>query len=381
MEISAKTKKIIIFSLIGLGILILLLIVYLIFIRKPAAPPKPVEIPEEIEIPPEEIARPPIVRKITALSKEAIVPKPTLNKEKNGIIYYLKSNGNVFESNFDGTSTKQISSANLTNLAKIIWSPDADKVISIYSIGEQIKKIFFDYNTGKASILNPGIKHIAWSLSEDKIAYNYQSGEIGNISIANPDGSDWKIIFNTRMESLLVDWPALNKIALHQMPSSISPSHLYILNPETGELSKILSEIYGLEVLFSPKGDRLIYSQVNSTGENLNLLVLKEGEQMPKSLNVATFASKCVWSTDNISIFCAAPSAISGTLPDDYYKKIFKPVDNFWKIDTETGRKQLASPTSESASYDAVDLLLAPKQDYLFFTDANTGILYSIKLK
>lgn len=380
MEISPKLKKIIIFSSIGLGVIILGLVAYLIFSKKPAE-----EIPTEEELPrgEREITTPREERakKIVALTNEPIVSPAIINKNGGGVIYYLKSNGNVFESSFDGTNVKQTSSATLNGLEKILWSPSADKIISIYNINNQIKKVFFDYISRAATVLNAGIKYIAWSPDGKKIAYNYQSGDIGNISISNPDGNDWKIILNTRMESLLVDWPNPEKIALHQIPSSVSPSHLYTLNAGTGELSKILTDIYGLETIWSQQGDRFIYSQVNSRGEALNLLALKETELASKSLNTSTFASKCVWAKNGITIYCAVPSSISGVLPDDYYKKIFNPSDDFWKIDTETGKKELLAATSETNSYNAKDLLVTSDENYLLFIDSNTGILYSVKLK
>jgi len=57
------------------------------------------------------------------------------------------------------------------------------------------------------------MRWITWSPSRDKIAYQFYNSQTGdnNISISNPDGSDWTIVFQTRMKDLIVEWPDPSK--------------------------------------------------------------------------------------------------------------------------------------------------------------------------
>ena len=95
--------------------------------------------------------------------------------------------------------------------------------------------------------LNQNIGWIAWSPIYNKIAYQYLDTEnnLSNISIANPDGSSWENIFQTRMNNLVLKWPSENKIILKNKTNTPNQSDLYILNVSSKKLSKILEKING----------------------------------------------------------------------------------------------------------------------------------------
>src|SRR3989338_5871676 len=54
--------------------------------------------------------------------------------------YYARANGHIWESDFLGANLKKISAATLNGLIKAVWSPDAGKVIGIFSDNDKIKK-------------------------------------------------------------------------------------------------------------------------------------------------------------------------------------------------------------------------------------------------
>lgn len=390
---NTNLKKILIILVVVLILALIAFLVYNFVFKKPAEETGgPGQFPEGEEGGPQaggqpgkEGAAPVSELKIKAISTERVLA-PTLSADKTKIIYYSAENGNVWQVSFDGSDTTRISSAILNNLVKIIWSPDKTKVISIYQDAtENITKNIYDYKTGKVSPLGSYIQEIAWSPNNDKIAYQYTNDATNenNISTANADGTKWQNVFQTRMKNVTLDWVG-SEISFYEKPSGIAPSSLFLLNPLTKNLTKVLSDIYGLSVKWSPQKNKVLYSKTASNGKNISLYVAKKDGSNEANTAIFTLAEKCVWSQDNRTIFCAIPKNINeaAILPDDFYKGSFTADDEFWKINLETGEKTALIQNWERGYeiYDAADLFLSPMEDYLFFVNKKDGLLYSIEL-
>ena len=370
-------KKILIILIILLVLVVGLLAVYNFFLKN-EEPVEPTLTPPTTTTPTTSLTGP-----IKPISQEPILD-PIIDGQK--VKYYSKNNGYVFESSFDASERTRLSSNILTNLLKIIWSSNKDKVIAIFDDEGEVKKYFYDYQTGKSTLLNQDIRHIAWSPSEDKIAYQYYNSqtEDNNISIANPDGSQWTTVFTTRMKNLIVEWPNSEQIAIRTKPSGLAQSVVYTIDLATGDFQKIISEIYGLTVLWSPLGDKMLFSETDNQGKNLKLKIADLAKSTIGELDFVTLPEKCVWSQDNRTLFCAVPKTISNlaTMPDDYYKRLVSLADDFWVINLDIGEKnKIYIPTDEEEiSYDVQQLLLSPLEDYLLFINKRNGHLYSLEL-
>ena len=361
-------KKILIILIILLIIALGILAIYNFLIKKDS------EINEEINNTTNEYSD----SRIEQISEEPVIGH-TINNQK--IRYYLANNGNVFESDFDGLNKKQLSSDNLTGLIKVLWSKNKDKVITIFEKDYLLEKYLYDYNTNNSKRLDYKIRWIDWSPIQDKIAYQYYDSqtEDNNISISNPDGSEWENILSTRMKSLIVEWPHKDKITIRTKPSGLAQSVIYEINLFDNNLKKIIKETYGLTALWSPLGNKILISETNSQGKNLKLKLADLDEQIIKELTFVTLPEKCVWSQDNKTIFCAVPKSIltSAILPDDYYKEKISFSDEIWQINLET---EDIIEIKDSSDFDAKELLLLPSEDYLLFINQKDGLLYSLEL-
>ena len=321
--------------------------------------------------------------KIKPISKEKVL-SPTIGSDGKTVKYYSRANGNIFESNFDGGSLKKISSVNLNGLVKALWSPDKDKVIGIFSENNLTKKYFYDYVSNQSALLNEKMGYVAWSPDSKKLAYLFADSSAGqnNISVSNPDGSGWKNIFKTRLDNLVVEWPTKEKISLRMPPSGLAQGILYALNSETGDFYKVISDTYGLYAKWSPKGDKILFSSTTSKGKAPKLNLSDEKGTSFKDLKLSGLADKCVWGKDDRTIFCALPQDISqnATWPDDYYKGLVILSDDIYKINLETEQKTKIIGSTDEIGYDAQELFLSPKEDYLFFINRRDGLLYSLKI-
>ena len=387
---NTKLKKFLIITIIILIVALIGLLVYNFLIKKPAnGPGETGQFPEgqegEDTSQDEQSDISQTKSKIKAISTEPVF-SPTLSSDKTKVIYYFRSNGNVWQSDFNGANLTQVSSSNLENIVKVLWAPDKNKVITIFQDNlENISKYFYSYATQKALPLNKYINYISWSPDSNKIAYQYQNDytDDNNISISNPDGSKYSILMNTRIKNLIVEWPQGSDIFLREKPTGLAPSSLYSLSTITKSFNKLISDVYGFSIKWSLKGDKILYSKTDQRGENITIFTANKNGTNEKSAEVSTLAEKCTWSQDIRYIFCAIPTNIAEAkiLPDDFYKGTFIANDEFWKINTETGEKtNLLEDEQIDGVYDATDLFLSSQEDYLFFINKGDGLLYSIEL-
>lgn len=307
---------------------------------------------------------------------------PTVAEDGKTIEYYLKDSGYVYQSNFDGTGLKSISSTKLNGLAQVIWSPDNKKVISIY---EDSKKYVYDYQTKKANLLTDGVQGVCFSPDSQKIAYQFQStdGLTNNVSLANFDGTNWRSIFQTRLDKLIIEWPAPSKIYVRNQASSKNPGSLFAISPDSGNFSKVLADLPGLSVVWSQNGQKMLYQTSDQNGKNLKLYSANADGSNAKELPVATMTEKCVWSRDNQNVFCAVPQNLSqnAVWPDDYLAGKVLVTDDFYLIDIsgQNPAQKIVAANSDQ-SFDAQNLILSSAEDYLFFINQKNGLLYSINL-
>ena len=158
--------------------------------------------------------------KIIPLSQEKVLA-PTLNAAKEKIEYYSQKNGYLYQVNFDGANTTKVSGVKLANLLKILWAPDKEKVIGFFQEGDAVKQYLYNYKNGQSTLLNDTIKQVAWSPDGQKMAVlHFDANTNTNVlSLASPDGSGWKDLFQTRLTDVVLEWPVLETITLRTLPS------------------------------------------------------------------------------------------------------------------------------------------------------------------
>ncbi len=144
----------------------------------------------------------------------------------------------------------------------------------------------------------------------------------------------------------------------------------------------LIVEGLGFDARWNPRGDTILYSVSGTISDYRPLLWVTSGSTNTlgddrRSLGINTWVDKCTFS-DNTTIYCGVPRSLepnaglsrslaAGT-PDDVYK-----------IDLANGRATLiARPDKDT---DMANLSVSADDSTLFFSNAQTGQLESIKLK
>jgi len=300
-------------------------------------------------------------------------------------ILYAGKKGNLYETDFDGGNQKETNLVVLQNLIKTLWSPAREEFATIYANADGRKIFYNNAKTKKTSPYDAGIKSLAFSKSENKIAY-YLSNDLQNtnaVFIADADGTNARAVFNTRVKDIRVEWVSSNQIAISTAPSGLVPNVLWVLNIDTQKLLPVMSQVYGFTMRWSPSGGRFLFSQTDAKGANLTLSSSNQTGTEVKNLGLATLPEKCAFSAkDENIVFCSAPASAPDIVwPDDYYKQIYSASEQIWSINLSTGKKDMVYDFDETLASDAADLIVSPGADRLIFLNKKDGAIYSLKLK
>lgn len=379
-------KKVLIISLVLLGITLFFLGVYnFVFKKSTPSSSEPIA-----QTDPEKNEQENIIQKksekIIPVSKQAVVGKPIFDKKNETITYYSAKDGTVWSVQADGSKESQIADTELAGLKNVFWANGGEKVITEFKKGNNSSFYFYNHKEKKGFPLKDGLDTIAWDSAGTKIFYKYYeaSSNKRTLNISNPDGSEWQNLTELiDREVSIAQIPSTSLLSFWNAPKAQEKTYFKSVNMTGGEPTLILSNRFGADYLWAPNGKQaLVSSLANSESKMVTLgLVTPEGNYT--ELNIPTLVSKCVWSFDSKTIYYALPGGIptNSMVPDDYQNNKFTTKDTFWKINIETGKKERIIETSEiTGEYDSSKLFLSANQAYLYFVNRIDEKIYLIKL-
>jgi hypothetical protein len=160
------------------------------------------------------------------------------------------------------------------------------------------------------------------------------SGGINIISTKNTE----EVIWHSPLSQWLLQ-ATDNNLIVTQKASYGIPGYSYMLPKQA--VAKLIpipiaQDLPGLTTLVSPDSKQLLYSTSGKGGVvQLYLKDLENKDTIP--LSISTLASKCTWSNDSITLFCAVPAVLHTNLPDNWYKGQVSFADSAWRINSKTG--------------------------------------------
>lgn len=231
-----------------------------------------------------------------------------------------------------------------------------------------------------ANDLPANLSQVAISPNKQKTFYIQDNRPTGVIT--NPDGTGIVSAFSSAFTEWNIAWPNERIISLNTRPSAFAKGYLYILNPSTLAIQKVLGDITGLTSIFSPNGNTVVYNESSSGSPNLFSFNRQTGQT--NNMFFRTFTEKCVWSIKEVDIiYCAVPQDIAfGDYPDAWYQGLISFTDDFWRINTKTGETRLLARLNELSdeSIDVTNPVLSTNEDYLIFNNKKDLSLWGLKL-
>ncbi len=325
------------------------------------------------------------------IKQASLVENPTSpNTEFISVLKYSnKNNGNIYQTLIKDLEEKNYSSTIIPNVHETLFT--TNNVIYRYLkngntivtfLGNLPKEILGqDSNNNEifGSFLPDGIKDISISKNKENIFYLNltKNGVVGVVIDSNNSKTN---VFDSSFSEWYSYWPNNDFIILNTKPSGLVDGFAYLLNIKNRNFNKVLNKIKGLTTLSNGNLSTILYSD-----NNLSLKLLNPNTNETKNLRLNTHSEKCVWSQDNITLYCAIPKNIQGGFiyPDAWYQGEVSYDDEIWKINTETGaRTKLVDPNTlyEGEVIDAINLSLDKEEKTLFFMNKVDSYLWGLRL-
>lgn len=206
----------------------------------------------------------------------------------------------------------------------------------------------------------------------------YQGGIAGMLGSAT--GANAKRIWTSPITGWNSEWVG-DHILLSQKAAGGVVGNAYSLS-QSGSMKPLISNEFGLSVRQSSKTGAILYSTVQSN--NAVKLTVQNADRSSIDLPFATFADKCLWSTqDSATVYCAVPHALPSntTLPDAWYRGEIHFSDSWWKFNTKTGAvEEVYDPTKSSQSLDILDPVMSADGMYISFIEAHSGTAWVLRI-
>lgn len=258
-------------------------------------------------------------------------------------------------------------------------SPEGDRVAILTSgTNKSGMWVLFDKNNEGLVTLPEETRDVSFSPGGDILRLNYTKD--GSSIIVNSGGRD-ETIYETEIGDITAEWVDNNTVLLGTLPSGSAQGILYLLDKNSGRITRLTGSKFGLVGIVSPEKDWLLFSETNSnTGKNLQSKVLDISSGDGKTLTFRTLPERCAFSQDTRIVFCSTfrESMENAFMPDDYYKGSFKNfASDIVRVNLEQEVVETISPAMPA---DATRLEVTREEDALFFINKIDGNLYRLAL-
>lgn len=391
-------KKLIIGMIIGVLIIGLVVASYFLFqyLTRPdqatiAPTPPPITVPEE---------RPPIPADAFQTLPTGAVAGLSKNLAGDGIRYIDTHNNQLQEADFERQAPRNLLAFELPfrmqNAFAAHWSPTSNQVIIEYTLDEQdllSKEIFelairnrplrfFDPLTGEFTDLNPLIRSLAWSPDGRLIAYHLRDEITGEnaIYIANPDTTNPQRVIQLQLLAVDIFWLDQNRLLIAEKPTpGIQP--LVILQNLRNNTSQLIlrnhQPRFGVSLLPSPDGNKILASFTSDiAGASLATEIISSEGEVLSTLPFQTFAEKCAWGADSVTLYCAIPDTgaiIADGFPFSYWAGIIPVNDTFASFNATTNETRQIIPSP--LNIDAIGLIVSQEENIFAFINRLDGRL------
>ncbi len=331
----------------------------------------------------------PMLVHITTTPVSGYVFLPQSASSSNAVIRYVdRATGHIYDYSFDTGTSTEVMDTTIPKVYNALFSSAGTRVyLQTLDVNGDIATLSAAVNattTGPTSLgdtrfLPKNVFSLAQNGSSLFYLVSVTSGSLGFVSAI--DGTKPSQVWNSSLDELLAKWQSTN-VMIQTKASASANGYLFSLNTKTGAYVPIIHNISGLTALENETGT-FVFGSASGNG-TVESFIYNEKQNSTRTISpLGTLADKCVWSSINKNdIFCAVPTSVVGTLPDDWYQgNIFLPSDNIWKIAADTGVTNIVDFLSErNQSIDAENLVLNSNEKWISFMDKEDLTLWALRI-
>jgi hypothetical protein len=376
-------KKLFLVSSVVLVIALILLGVYNVAFRNNINSPKVADIKTTNTKVPTSMAIKEDAIKLLADEKSI---SPSYNSSDNSVTYFVPESREVKRVSIDTPSVVVVMPLS-GEPVQAVWSPLYTQALVQMKTVASTEWYLVDVDKKIETPLKQGIEQPIWTSLGDKIVYKYYDVKTKerSLSIANPDGSDWKKIGDSPFQnmsstvtpqgSLFVFWNTAN---------AFEETSLRSMSLIGGDVKTLFSGKFGVDYRYAPDGQKILISSTNQKGGTTPALglLLNQGTQY-QNLGIPSLTTKTAWSKNSKTLYYALPGSLpaDAVMPNDYFSKPLLTQDTFWKVSVETGEKKRIVETRDiTKNYDVSSVMVNDDETMLVFVNRIDGKLYSIAL-
>jgi len=312
---------------------------------------------------------------------------PIISSEN--ILFFDKQEG-LFKNVVNVLNTNQetkLSETIFTNILKIDWSNNQDKVLLTFEDNGKIRYSLFDLTQDLTYLLPSYITAIDFSFDDKNFVIYHQEENNNYLATLSLDGTKETKLLEINFSNIEIFSLDKDNLIFYQKPAPLMPIEgVFTYNLKTKNLTTLpiylydTAKIYGLEAMPSKNGDYLLFSATDYQNKNLELYVFEIAENKFFKMPFASFVDKCTFTNDSKNIYCAYSNSFSNndfSYPFDYYLGLISSQDSFAKVNLETGEFTIFT---ENTPFDANNLQVSENEDFLVFINKYDGLIYKLKL-
>lgn len=322
---------------------------------------------------------PPVKQSIASSSASST---PVFSDPEVKIQYIERESGNVYTYGAHARTLTRLSNKTLPGILEASWLSDGSlafvRFIQKSGTEERVNTYALPASGEGGYFLSQSLSQVA-TKGTTTLATLVSTSEGSSVSISTPTGGGLRTLFTSSLSSLRLAFLGSNYLATTK-GSAKSEGYAFFVDGKTGAFTRALGPLQGLSTLPSPSGRLVLYSYLDRG--KLALGVLDVTTHIATRLPLSTLPEKCVWSSDDTSLYCGVPLTLPGTLPDDWYQGATQFSDRLWKIDMSNRVATLVLDPKEAGgvTVDIVSLTIDRTSDVLGFINRTDHLLYVYNL-
>lgn len=263
---------------------------------------------------------------------------------------------------------------------EVIWSFDRKKLIYLSESG---RYYYANTETGEEIELIDNISSPQFASGDNQAAYFYNNTETGISSVSlgslSEGLADGRGLVQVKGNVKVVPVPTQELISYYLTPSITRSANLYRINYNSSVQELILGKDYGVDVIYSPDGSKMLYNKKGQKTNRPELWLADSNGANSQKLPISTYVEKIAWSPDGQKIYLGVPTLLPPI--DDFYEGATT-TDHLYKIDLNVPNVATLIQDFKRTgdNLDMRGLFVTSSEEFIYFRDTKTDSLYCVNI-